>query len=62
MRSLDGRGLPVEVDGSFVGEAESIRYGVAPAALTVLVPLAAADGGTTQRPAAAESRALSGAG
>lgn len=33
--SIDGRPLPVEVDGEYVEEVESIRYGVAPGRLAV---------------------------
>ena len=34
--SLDGRPLPLQVDGDFVGEFESVRYGVSPRALCVV--------------------------
>lgn len=33
--SIDGRPLPVEVDGEYVGEVDSVRYGVAPGRLSV---------------------------
>jgi len=36
VRTLDGRPLPVEVDGDYVGDVEAIEYGVAPRALAVL--------------------------
>jgi diacylglycerol kinase family enzyme len=41
-RSLDGRSLPVEVDGDYVGEAERVEYTVAPGALSVLAAPATA--------------------
>ena len=34
--TLDGRAFPVQVDGDFIGELESVRYSVAPRALTVV--------------------------
>lgn len=34
--SLDGRPFPLQVDGDFVGEFESVRYGVRPRALCVV--------------------------
>ena len=34
--TLDGRPFPVQVDGDFIGEFESVRYAVAPRALTVV--------------------------
>jgi diacylglycerol kinase family enzyme len=37
-RSLDGRPLPIEVDGDYVGEAERVEYTAAPGALSVLAP------------------------
>jgi diacylglycerol kinase family enzyme len=33
--ATDGRALPVEVDGEYVGEVDSVRYGVAPGRLAV---------------------------
>jgi diacylglycerol kinase family enzyme len=36
VRTLDGRPLPVEVDGDYVGEHGLIEYGVAPRALSVV--------------------------
>ena len=33
--SVDGRPLPVEVDGEYVGEVDSVRYGIAPGRLAV---------------------------
>ena len=38
VRTLDGRPLPVEVDGDYVGELDSIEYGVVPRGLTVVAP------------------------
>ena len=34
--TTDGRPFPVQVDGDFIGEFESVRYSVAPRALTVV--------------------------
>ncbi len=34
--SLDGRPLPVQVDGDFIGDFDPVRYSVAPRALTVV--------------------------
>ena len=34
--SLDGRPFPLHVDGEFLGEFDSVRYGVAPRALCVV--------------------------
>jgi diacylglycerol kinase family enzyme len=42
VRTPDGRPLPVEVDGDYVGEAAEIEYGVAPRALRVVAPDSAA--------------------
>lgn len=39
-RTLDGRPLPVEVDGDYLGEVEEVVYGVWPRALSVVVPRA----------------------
>jgi diacylglycerol kinase family enzyme len=36
IEALDGRPFPVQVDGDFVGEAESVRYGVEPGRLRVV--------------------------
>jgi diacylglycerol kinase family enzyme len=36
IRTLDGRGLPVEVDGDYVGEFDELEYGVRPRALSVV--------------------------
>ena len=36
LTSLDERGFPVQVDGDFIGEFESVRYSVAPRALSVV--------------------------
>ena len=36
VRSLDGRPLPVEVDGDYLGELEAVDYGVRPRALSVV--------------------------
>jgi diacylglycerol kinase family enzyme len=33
--SIDGRPLPAEVDGEYIGELDSVRYGVAPGRLAV---------------------------
>lgn len=38
IRTLDGRPLEVEVDGDHAGEHEAVTYGVAPRALSVVVP------------------------
>ena len=38
VRSLDGRPLPLEVDGEYVGERGEIVYGIKPRALTVAAP------------------------
>lgn len=38
VEAVDGRPLPVEVDGEYVGELGSVTYGVAPRALTLLQP------------------------
>ena len=35
VRSVDGQSLPVEVDGEYVGELDSVRYGTAPRKLAV---------------------------
>jgi diacylglycerol kinase family enzyme len=34
--SLDGRPFPLQLDGEFIGEFESVRYGVRPRALAVV--------------------------
>lgn len=36
VRSLDGRPLPIEVDGDYLGELEAVDYGVLPQALSVV--------------------------
>jgi diacylglycerol kinase family enzyme len=36
IRSLDGRELPLQVDGDFVGAATEHTFDVAPGALTVI--------------------------
>jgi diacylglycerol kinase family enzyme len=36
VRSADGRPLPLQVDGDYLGEIEEARYGIMPAALTVV--------------------------
>jgi diacylglycerol kinase family enzyme len=36
VRSADGRGLPLQVDGDYLGEVEEARFGVMPSALTVV--------------------------
>jgi diacylglycerol kinase family enzyme len=36
IESADGRPLPVQVDGDYIGEQQSIRYSAAPEALTVV--------------------------
>ena len=36
VESIDGRSFPVEVDGDFLGEFQSVEYTVAPGALRVL--------------------------
>jgi diacylglycerol kinase family enzyme len=34
--SADGRPLPLQVDGDFIGEEDTVRYQAAPGALTVV--------------------------
>ena len=34
--TVDGRAFPVQVDGDFIGEFESVRYSVVPGALAVV--------------------------
>jgi diacylglycerol kinase family enzyme len=36
VRAADGRRLPLQVDGDFIGEVEEVRYGIKPRALTVV--------------------------
>ena len=36
MRSADGRLLPLQVDGDFLGEVHEARYSIKPRALTVV--------------------------
>jgi diacylglycerol kinase family enzyme len=36
VRSVDGRPLPVQVDGDYIGEVQEARYAVSPQALTVV--------------------------
>jgi diacylglycerol kinase family enzyme len=36
VRSVDGRHVPIQVDGDHVGEVAEARYGIAPGALTVV--------------------------
>lgn len=42
VRTLDGRPLPVDVDGDYLGELERVTCGVRPRALSVVAPLAGA--------------------
>lgn len=44
VRTLDGHPLPVEVDGDYVGEVDSIEYGVLPRGLSVVAPAGAGSG------------------
>ncbi len=36
MRSADGRALPLQVDGDFIGEVDEARYSIMPEALSVI--------------------------
>ncbi len=36
MRSADGRPLPLQVDGDYLGEVHEARYSIKPRALTVV--------------------------
>jgi len=36
VRSIDGRRLPIQVDGDYIGEADEAVYAVVPQALTVV--------------------------
>ena len=36
MRSADGRPLPLQVDGDYLGEVAEARYSIRPRALTVV--------------------------
>jgi hypothetical protein len=36
VEAADGRPFPLQVDGDFIGEFDSVRYGVAPGALSVV--------------------------
>jgi diacylglycerol kinase family enzyme len=36
VRSADGRPLPLQVDGDFLGEVDEARYSIKPSALTVV--------------------------
>ncbi len=42
VRTLDGRPLPVEVDGDYVGELDEVSYGVLPGVLSVIAGRGAA--------------------
>ena len=36
VRSVDGRPLPLQVDGDFIGEVDEARYSIKPRALNVV--------------------------